>query len=278
MSNQIAILVLGCASPPYDRTIHAIRMSWGSLSIPGLDVYYVYGNPGDDHGRRVLSFHAGEPLPRVEEDGIRQIDEVLLAGCADRRKHQTDCLLRKRLIAFDYLAGHRGYDWIYTVCATSYVDQEGLARHVGSLPPGRFISGAVSLARAERTPFVSGASLLLSGEMARELGRDRRRIIDQNRFGFMDDVTIGHWVADRLSRIPLEAFIADIEEGRPLTDAHLFLPRPRTTANFVLRPPEQQRPRPGAFHYHFNSRKPREMIRFHRQFYSPSLAPQTAWR
>ena len=47
MSNRIAILVLACASPPYDELIEAIRRTWGSPTVPGLDIYYLYGNPGD---------------------------------------------------------------------------------------------------------------------------------------------------------------------------------------------------------------------------------------
>lgn len=268
MSNTLAILVLACASSPYDRTIHAIRMSWGSLNVPGLDIYYVYGNPGDDYARHVLSIQVGGRVPTVGDDGICQIEDVLIAGCADHRKHQTDCLLRKRLIAFDFLAGSRSYDRIYTVCATSYVDQPRLSEHASSFTRERFISGAVSLARDRSAPFVSGASMLLSGDLARELGRERGRIIEQNRFGFSDDVAIGHWVASHLSRVPLEAFVADIEARRPLTDEHLFVSRPGTTVNFVNAPPERQRPRPEAFHYHFHSRRPKEMIQFHRRHYA----------
>ena len=268
MPNPLAILVLACAYPPYDRTVHAIRMTWGSLVVPGVDIYYVYGNPGDDHSRQVLSIAVGGEPPAVEDDGIHQIDDVLIAGCADRVEHQTDCLLRKRLIAFDHLAGALGYEKIHTVCATSYVDQQCLSEHAGSFTRKRFISGAVGLAQNRETPFVSGASMLLSGDLARELGRDRRRIVAQNRFGYRDDVTIGHWVADRLSRVPLEAFVADIETRRGLTDDHLFVARPETTVNLVQAPPERHRPRPGAFHYHFRSRKPEEMVRFHKRYFA----------
>ena len=53
MSDRIAILVLACASPPYDVMIATIRNTWGGLSVPGVDIYYLYGNPEDEHARSV---------------------------------------------------------------------------------------------------------------------------------------------------------------------------------------------------------------------------------
>lgn len=38
MSNRIAIVLLACAAPPYDRTVDAIRQTWGTRSLPGVDV------------------------------------------------------------------------------------------------------------------------------------------------------------------------------------------------------------------------------------------------
>src|ERR1700712_562138 len=129
MSNRIAIVVLGCVSSPYDRTIDAIRQTWGSQRVLGLDIFYLYGHPHSEEGRRVLAEYLGGSVPRVEDDGICHIEDVLIAGCADHINEQQDCLLRKRLSAFAYLSAGDRYDLIYTVCATSYVDQRQLVRY-----------------------------------------------------------------------------------------------------------------------------------------------------
>ena len=211
MSNRIAIVVLGCASRPYDQTVAAIRRTWGSQLEPGLDIYYLYGNPQDDRAYRVLSGYVGGNLPAVEDDAICRVQDVLIAGCADHIRQQQDCLLRKRLIAFDYLAATDRYDLIYTVCATSYVDQQQLVRYTDSLIPRRLVAGAISLDASSTAPFVSGASMILSIDIAQELASHRREIIEDNVFGFRDDVAIGHWIATRLSRIPLGTFVDDIK-------------------------------------------------------------------
>src|SRR5579862_8205640 len=145
MSRRIAIVVLGCVSPPYDENIEAIRRTWGGQRVPGIDIYYLYGNPHDEEGCRVLSRHVGRRTPPVEDDAICQIRDVLIVGCADSITQQADCLLRKRLRAFSYLSARDSYDLVYTVCATSYVDQDQLTRYAGSLVSRRFIAGAISI-------------------------------------------------------------------------------------------------------------------------------------
>ena len=228
MSHRIAIVVLGCASPPYDESIEAIRRSWGTQAVPGLDIYYLYGNPHDDLACRLLSRYVGGDLPVVEDDAICHVGDVLIAGCADHITQQLDCLLRKRLIAFGYLAALGSYDLIHTVCATSYIDQQQLAQHAGSLIARRLITGAIGIAPSN-VPFVSGASMILSIDIAQELASHRREIIEGNVFGHYDDVTIGHWIANHLSPIPLGTFVDDIKQQRPMTPDHIFVPCPRRT-------------------------------------------------
>jgi hypothetical protein len=267
-ANRIAIVVLACASPPYDRTIEAIRRTWGAQRVPGVDVYYLYGNPHDEEARRELSRHVDGRVPTVDADAIHQAGDVLIAGCADHIAEQEDCLLRKRLRAFEYLTAEDAYDLIYTVCATSYVDQERLARYTGSLSATQVIAGAISLEGASSTPFVSGASMILSADIARLLGIHRQEIIDGNTFGHYDDVTIGHWIATRVSRVPLATFIADIRQQRPMTSAHVFVSCPDGTVDYVTVAPADQRPAGDAFHYHFHSAKPDDMVLFHERYYA----------
>lgn len=268
MSNRIAVVVLGCASPPYDRTIDAIRGTWGGRRVPGLDIYYLYGNPHDDEGHRVLSRLVGGPAPAVEDDAIRHLQDVLIVGCADHIQQQEDCLLRKRLRAYDYLGAMDRYDLIYTVCATSYVDQKGLARYADSVIPRRLVAGAVSIDTTARAPFVSGASMILSVDIARELGRHRQEIIEGNVFGFRDDVTVGHWIAARMSRVPVATFIEDVKHHRPMTPGHIFVRCPQGTVDYVMAPAQNHRPVPDAFHYHFNSQGANDMVQFHRRYYA----------
>ena len=266
-SKRVAIVVLGCLSPPYDRTIEAIRQTWGAQRVSGLDIYYLYGNPVDNDGRRELSRCLRDGAPVVEEGAIRQIGDVLIVGCADHITEQEDCVLRKRLRAFAYLSTGDAYDLIYTVCATSYVDQSQLARYADSLVSRRLIAGAISL-DALSTPFVSGASMILSVEMARELGAHQQEIIDGNAFGHHDDVAIGLWIATRVSGVPLATFVKDIEQHRPMTSEHIFVSCPEGTVDYVTVPPRDQRPIEDAFHYHFHSERPDDMTQFHERYYA----------
>ncbi len=263
---RIAIVVLGCVSPPYDETIDAIRRTWGAQPVPGVDIYYLYGNPHHDEGRRVLARYLAGGVPVVEDDGIAHVGDVLIVGCADHIDQQPDCLLRKRLRAFAYLSAQDTYDLIYTVCATSYVDQRALTRFTASLVAPRLVAGAVGIAHAT-APFVSGASMILSVAVARELGAHRRQIIAGNAFGHYDDVTMGLWIVQHLSEVPLDAFLEDIRSGRPLTDAHVFVTCGSRTVDYVMAPAGEHRPVPSAYHYHFHSEAGRDMLAFHQRFY-----------
>jgi len=268
MSNRVAILVLSNATPPYDTTIEAVRRTWGARSARGVDIYYVYGNPPDAKARAVLSRYIGGDPPVVAEDEICQIGDVLIAGCADRMEEQRDCLLRKRLIAFAHLAAADKYDLIHSVCAPSYVDQSELLRFTDTLTPTRVMAGGIGINRSRTAPFVSGASTIISVDLARRLGSERKEIIDGNDFGHLDDVRIGQWIATRVSPVPLATFLEDIEGRRPLTPDHIFLRYPQGTVSYVMAPPENQHPVANAFHYHFHSRRAADMMRFHERYFT----------
>lgn len=260
--NRIATLVLGCASPPYDIMIDVIQNTWGKVKVPGVDMYYLYGNPNNDDARSVLARVTGGDVPHVADNDIRLIQNVLIVGCADNYEQQEDSLLRKRLIAFEYLASTGDYDLIYTVCATSYVNQGQLIDHANRLRPTRSISGAVGLGSAG-TPFVSGASMLLSVDVAKELGRNKFTIFEHNQFGLRDDLTIGHWIGTHMSPVPYETLVHDIRARNPLTPDHIFAAYPHTTVDYVLAPAQTHQLVNDAFHYHFHSQRPNDMIDFH---------------
>jgi hypothetical protein len=234
--------------------------------VAGLDIYYLYGNPHDEQGRRLLSRYVGASVPVVEDDAICEMRDVLIAGCADNVMQQDDCVLRKRLRAFAYLSSQDRYDLIYTVCATSYVDQHQLALYADSLVPGRWVAGAIGIDTSSRAPFVSGASMILSVDLARELGAHRNEIIEGNLFGQCDDVAVGHWIATRMSRVGLATFMEDVRKDRAMTADHHFVSCPEGTVDYVMVPPRDHRRVQNAFHYHFHSETANDMVQFHQRF------------
>ncbi len=265
---KVAVLVLACVSPPYDRLIDTIRRTWGSHHTKSTSVYYVYGNPEAGDPSDELSRFVTEDLPRVDAGDMQQIGDVLIAGCADSINAQEDCLLQKRLIAFHHLCEQGDYDFVYTVCAASYVDLDKLRTYVDSMPRRGAAAGPVSIDPTATAPFVSGSSMLLTADVASALARDRDNIIRNNEFGFRDDVTIGQWIARNLSQVPIDRVVKDIQDGARMTREHVFISAPQTSAGFVLAPPEDQRPSAEAYHYHFHSRKPDHMEGFHDQFFT----------
>lgn len=267
MQKRVAILVLGCASPPYDQTLRVIRRTWGSRPPPGIEVFYLYGNVASGQPAGELSRWIGGDPPRVEPGGICHIDDVLIAGCADEIYDQEDCLLQKRLIAFDYIARKAEHDLIHTVCATSYIDLAQLLESAATLPETRAVSGVTGVDPECTAPYVSGASMLLTSDVARDLGSHREEIIAGNEYGFRDDLTIGLWIASKRSAVELPEFLDDVLEGRPLTREHIFITAPDTSIDYVNAPREEHRPVPGAFHYHFHRMHAAEMVRFHLRYF-----------
>jgi hypothetical protein len=142
-----------------------------------------------------------------------------------------------------------------------------LARYARSLIATRLVAGVIGIA-GSTAPFVSGASMILSVEIARELGARRKEIIEENVFGHYDDVTMGHWIATRVSRVPLATFIEDVERQRPMTSEHIFVSCPEGTVDYVTVPMQEHRRVHNAFHYHFHSEKAHDMVEFHQRCYA----------
>lgn len=272
-SRRVAVLVLACASEPYDRLIDTIRDTWASRQLPGVDIFYVYGNTEPGRPSEVLSRYVAGDLPRVEPGGVRRFDDVLIVGCADTIDEEEDCLLSKRLRAFGYLAEPDRYDLIYTVCASSYVNLDEFCRHAESLPLRGTVSGCIAVDGTGTAPFISGASMVLTADVARELARNAENILAQNQYGFRDDVAIGHWIAGNLSEIPIDELIEDVHEARPFTRKHMFLPTGEKEIDLVMKPSENHRPAAGAYHYHFHSRRSDDMRRFHDRYFARTGRP-----
>jgi hypothetical protein len=105
-------------------------------------------------------------------------------------------------------------------------------------------------------------------DIARQLGSDRHEIIAANAFGFRDDVTMGHWIATRLSRIPLATVIEDSDQQRPMTTDHIFVRYSHGTVDYVMAPAQDHRPVASAFHYHFHSERAADMMQFHQRYFA----------
>ena len=264
---KLAVLVLGCASGHYVDLTDAIRRTWGRKKLDQIDIFFVFGTVSGASESAALARWYGGDVPDIEDGSILANGDILITGCPDSIHVQEDCILHKRLIAFEYLVSGLGYDAIYTVCAASYVDQYELAAHVEGIGRPDFISGVAMIDTTGSAPFVSGASMLLSASVALELAANRAQVAAENRFGFRDDVAIGQWVARHMSDVPEEKLMHAIANGLPVPDGSPFLAAPGTTVDYVMAGNSRLRPRRGVFHYHFHSAKSDWMQEFHDRYF-----------
>ena len=277
---RIAVLVLGCLLPVYDRCIKAIRETWGSFAVDGVDTFYVYGarNSASETLPDTIGVDQliGRRCPNLGEGEVRVFGDIILAGAADLRADQDDCILRKRLLAFDYLANQRRYDFVYAVCATSYVDLSALKRYVGGVPSSGVYHGPLYVHGPSGFPFVSGASFLLSRDMAAALADNAAQILSTHPATMPDDVVIGHFIASRYCTPSIAAISQRIAAGTAPTDTQTFVAPPgHESVDFVTAPAFEQVPRDGAFHFHFHSRRIWEMENFHRRFFASRARPSS---
>src|SRR5262249_25042979 len=149
--------------------------------------------------------------------------DIILCGTADLDIEQRDCVLRKRLIAFGYLAGHARYEFVYTVCACSYVDVDVLRRYVDGLPADGVYQGPLVIHGPSGVPFVSGASMLLSRDLAADLSSHAQAILAAPNGAEPDDVAIGRWVAQNRCDEPLEDIRRRIAAGEQATGGQAFV-------------------------------------------------------
>jgi len=268
---RVAILVLGCLMAVYQRCIRVIRATWGAKSRAGVDIFYVYGAHGAATSEEMVDIGQvlGRAAPVLADGEAWEGGDIILCGATDVREGQPDCILRKRLSAFGHLANRRGYDFVYTVCATSYVDVAKLARYVAGLPATGVYQGALHVHDETGYPFVSGASLLLSGDLAGELGDSATTILSRYPATLPDDVVIGHFIASKHGGAPPSEIARRIGVGLKPTDNQTFvMPYGDGSTDFVMAPAFTQVPNDRGYHYHFNSRRVWEMENFHRRFFS----------
>ncbi len=271
---RVAILVVGCLLPEYSRCIRAIRSTWGATSTDAVDIYYVYGTQRVNPAPGVMGIEEliGRPGPSLREHEAWVSGDVILCGAADLLAEQRDCVLRKRLIAFGYLANDGHYDFVYTVCACSYVDVGVLRGYVNELPASGVYQGPLGIHAASGAPFVSGASMLLSRDLAADLSRHAGAIIAANDGVEPDDVAIGRWIAEHHSHEPVRDICRRIAAGERATSGQTFvIPYGRGLTDYVLSPPVDQIPRPQTYHYHFHAQRIWQLEAFHRRHFSADV-------
>ena len=268
---RIAILVLGCLLTVYERCIKTIRATWGSKPVRSVDIFYVYGGQDAHVSLDMIDVEQliGRPAPRLQDGQVSVSGDIILCGATDVREGQQNCILRKRLIAFGYLANQRAYDFVYTVCASSYVDVDGLKRYVGDLPSTGVYHGPLHVDGHSGYPFVSGASLLLSGDIAAELADGAAAILSAYPESMPDDVVMGHVIASKHCRESSAEIARRIGAGERAADNQTFVaPCGGGTIDFVTAPEYTQIPNGQSYHFHFNSRRVWEMENFHRRFFA----------
>lgn len=275
---RIAILVLGCLLTVYDRCIKVLRSTWGSRVVRNVDIFYVYGGQiSHPHRQDMVPIEQliGGAAPTLQDGQAWVLGDVILCGAGDVREDQADGILRKRLIAFGYLAKHRDYDFIYTVCASSYVDVDALERYVRAIPRRGVYHGELNVDAETGHPFVSGASFLISRDVATHLADNASTILASYPDTLPDDVAIGHFIARTLAGAPPAEIARRIGAGIPATDNQTFLiPNGgHASVDFVMAPADQQTPQDNVYHFHFNSQRMWEMENFHHRFFAADPHP-----
>lgn len=263
------MLVLGCLLTAYDRCIRTIRATWASQAHPNVDVLYLYGGQGTNAGQDAVDLETilGRPRPALPDGAVWASGDIVLSGCQDLQHFQPNCILRKRLFAFGHLA--QRYDFIYTVCASSYVDLASLQRYVRTLDRHGIYQGPLNVDGRSGYPFVSGASMLLSRDLAAALADHATAIIAAYPDHMPDDVVIGHWMATNHAQRPPAEIRARIAAGEKPTDNQTFVePNGLGIVDFVFAPAFRQMPRPQTYHYHFHSQRLWDMENFHRRFFT----------
>lgn len=248
---RTAVVVLASALPDYHACVGAIRASWGSVDQPGIDVFYLYGQLAEPErfAYADISPWVGPEMPDVPRGSARRRGDVLVAGCADVIWVETDCLLRKRLAAFAHLTALDRYDYVVTVCATSYLSLPALTEFVNGLPAHGVYQGPTGVCQSTGHPYVSGSCIVMSADVAADLAMNGRAILEMNAGDYADDVALARWVAGRFSDTGPMQMARRLAAGERATGDDTFVFPP----GFGLLPSASTdaAPMPRGIHYHF---------------------------
>ncbi|MEM7563757.1 MAG: hypothetical protein AAF353_12005, partial [Pseudomonadota bacterium] len=262
-NQRIAILVLGCLMPVYTAAMETMVQTWAGTSEADIDVFFILGaHTRSQTEQKTLDQIVG-PQPSLNAFESRRVGNIILTGCADSIELQRDCLLRKRLIAFEHCRDSGDYDFVYTVCASSYVDQIQLRRYVQSIDDRMIFHGPAGVCEFTDRPYVSGASILMSMDLVNRIVDSKHDIIAENQNAYADDVALGWWVANHISQDSWETVRDRIKSGKPANDQTFRFPPDRVMVNYVGESIDHVKTVPEAFHYHFDVNHMESMTRLH---------------
>jgi hypothetical protein len=133
--------------------------------------------------------------------------------------------------------------------------------------------GALHVHGQSGYPFVSGASFLLSRDIAADLADNAGGILSAYPDAMPDDVVIGHFIASKYCSESVAEISRRIAIGtRPTENQTFVMPYGDGSVDFVTAPAYSHVPHERSYHFHFNSRRMWEMENFHRRFFSSFVA------
>lgn len=230
---KIAILIQSSNDPKYAACVEALRPTWPSERVEGVEVLFYYGRRDD--------------MPRPPPGGQLRVEDVLLCDTPDVHYmadgKRVEVRTPKFVMALEYVLRELEVDYIYRCNCTCYVDQEKLYRYMLNQPRELYYAGPYGRFD-DRVTFVSGCDMMISRDIAERIVRDR----DQLDPDLIDDVAFGKLITEHYlppERIRLHhpmVIYSDTEESERLELDH-----------------------GGAFHYKFNAVSMEALSRFHQR-------------
>jgi hypothetical protein len=167
---KIIILVLSAQFEPYISLEKTIRETWATEKLPGIEVFYYYGNSPNIEiiGDKIFSKHP-EGLYNV---GYKTLDAFELIKDFD-------------------------FDYVFRTNSSSYINQKNLLKFIEDKPRDNFYSGINN--DYYNIKYCSGAGYFLSKNLIKS-------ILDNKNYwnhSLIDDVAIGELIVNKL-HVPLD--------------------------------------------------------------------------
>lgn len=230
---KIAILIQSSNDPKYAACVDALRPTWPSVRVPGVETLFYYGRRDD--------------RPRPPPGGQLRLGDELICDTPDVHYMSDGKLVEVRtpkfVMALEYLLREREVDYIYRCNCTCYVDQEKLQRYLLDQPREHFYAGPIGRFD-DRVTFVSGCDMMLSRDVAEQIVQEQERLDP----ALIDDVAFGKLITEHY--LPPEA----IHAHHPLLIYSTLEESERVELEGSA-----------AFHYKFNAVSMDALDRFHRR-------------
>lgn len=163
---KIIVLCLANDENGYDQMVKACRNTWGSTSIEGMKIYYLYGH------RKGIE----------KQDQTFAIEDCIYSPTPEGRHN----LFIKTVNGFEWLLNNEEFDYILRCNCGSYIDlnllqqacmDRGIRDNIYAGESGKF----------HNVTYASGAAFLLSTNLVKDIVTHKNQIPYME----MDDVTIG---------------------------------------------------------------------------------------